>query len=353
MAAAEDGTPPPTPEAPEVDPGEAAVLFVAGYSAEDIADMNPDERAAEAAEARTQGVEPIDETEAARRMTEHAKAQRLIDICSRRSGRPPAPAPPQRPPTPPFRPRSVRGHPTPPTGATPVSARPHAPDEDTGDVSRSTRATVKIDAARFQFKSGGDAQGVTDALAGVKEWDDTASGIALVWEDLKTTVDGHQRLGQAQRFHERASAGELRRRGWPPGSRTSKRNSPPSATARPASRTPPTPSFPTPARTDKAWVTGKFLHEEVAAITREMRRHKVTMYDLGIYLVAKHAAERNAVMAQRDPARFAADGGSGLSDQAAADLLAAFTPPRPPTSCFARLIWDRVLRCDAGATHST
>ena len=198
-------------------------------------------------------------------------------------------------------------------------------------------STVKIDAARFQFKSGGDAQGVTNALTGVKEWDNNASGVALVWEDLKGdryVVDGHQRLGLAQRFHERASAGELRRRGWPPGSRTSKRNSPPSATARPASRTPPTPSFPTPARTDKAWVTGKFLHEEVAAITREMRRRKVKMDDLGIYLVAKHAAERNAVMAQRDPARFAADGGSGLSDQAAADLLAAFTPPRPPTSMF-------------------
>ena len=55
MAAAEDGTLPPTPEAPEVDPGEAAVLFAAGYSAEDIADMNPDERAAEAEEARDAG----------------------------------------------------------------------------------------------------------------------------------------------------------------------------------------------------------------------------------------------------------------------------------------------------------
>ena len=72
----------------------------------------------------------------------------------------------------------------------------------------------------------------------------------------------------------------------------------------------------------------------MAAITREMRRRKVKMDDLGIYLVAKHATERNAVMAQRDPARFAADGGSGPSDQAAADLLAAFTPrDRQPRCC--------------------
>ena len=69
--------------------------------------------------------------------------------------------------------------------------------------SRSTRATIKIDAARFQFKSGGDAQGVTNALTGVKEWDNNASGIALVWEDEKGDryiVDGHQRLGLAQRL---------------------------------------------------------------------------------------------------------------------------------------------------------
>ena len=39
-------------------------------------------------------------------------------------------------------------------------------------------STVKIDAARFQFKSGGDAQGVTDALTGVKEWDNNVRGIA-------------------------------------------------------------------------------------------------------------------------------------------------------------------------------
>ena len=50
------------------------MLFAAGYTAEDIADMNPDERAAEAEEERTQGVEPIEEAEAGQRMADHAGA---------------------------------------------------------------------------------------------------------------------------------------------------------------------------------------------------------------------------------------------------------------------------------------
>ena len=73
VAAAESGALPlAPPAAPEIDPAEAAVLFAAGYNAANIADTNPEERAEEVREAREQGVEPIDETEAARRMAEHA-----------------------------------------------------------------------------------------------------------------------------------------------------------------------------------------------------------------------------------------------------------------------------------------
>lgn len=64
----------------------------------------------------------------------------------------------------------------------------------------------------------------------------------------------------------------------------------------------------------------KFQHDEVAGIVKGMKTGKVSMDDLGIYLMAKHAPERNALMAQRDPAWFAAGGGSGLTDKAAADL---------------------------------
>ena len=142
-------------------PGEAAVLFAAGYDAEDIADMNPEERAAEAADALKQGVEPIDESEAARRMAEHVPVPILPPAGLAAGGRrrPRAPVPPQRLRFRPLTPVSFAGTPTPPAGATPVSSRPHAADEDTGDVVSLDPSKIKIDAARFQFKSGGDAQG--------------------------------------------------------------------------------------------------------------------------------------------------------------------------------------------------
>jgi hypothetical protein len=60
---------------------------------------------------------------------------------------------------------------------------------------------VGEDAPRFQFKSGGDAKGVTARLRGVTRWDAEKSGVALVWQDMSGAywiVDGHQRLGLAK-----------------------------------------------------------------------------------------------------------------------------------------------------------
>lgn len=54
----------------------------------------------------------------------------------------------------------------------------------------------------FQYKSGGDDQGVTNRLQGVGQWDQTASGKVLVWEDAdgrRFIADGHQRRGLALR----------------------------------------------------------------------------------------------------------------------------------------------------------
>ena len=124
--------------------------------------------------------------------------------------RPGAPARPHRP----FTPVPSAGTPTPPAGATPVSSRPHAADEDVGDLVSLDPSTIKIDAARFQFKSGGDAQGVTNPLTGVKEWDNNASCVALVGADLKGDryiVDGHQRLGLAQRLKAKGQGDHGRR----------------------------------------------------------------------------------------------------------------------------------------------
>ncbi|MBU1522115.1 MAG: hypothetical protein KJ728_11920 [Alphaproteobacteria bacterium] len=65
--------------------------------------------------------------------------------------------------------------------------------------------TVEVDAARFQYKAEGDAEGVTNRLRGVERWDATASGKAILFEDLDGRVivaDGHQRRGLARRLAE-------------------------------------------------------------------------------------------------------------------------------------------------------
>lgn len=62
---------------------------------------------------------------------------------------------------------------------------------------------ISVDARRMQFKSGGDDQGVTDALRGVKKWDDLKAGTIIVWEDAagrRFVADGHQRVGLAKRL---------------------------------------------------------------------------------------------------------------------------------------------------------
>lgn len=62
---------------------------------------------------------------------------------------------------------------------------------------------LHVDAKRFQFKSGGDEQGVTDALKGVTVWDKDLSGIIAVWQDKEGRywiADGHQRHALATRI---------------------------------------------------------------------------------------------------------------------------------------------------------
>ncbi len=62
---------------------------------------------------------------------------------------------------------------------------------------------IGVDAALMQFKSGGDAQGVTERLQGITEWDPMAAGLVTVWQgkDGRLLIaDGHQRLGLATRL---------------------------------------------------------------------------------------------------------------------------------------------------------
>lgn len=98
-----------------------------------------------------------------------------------------------------------------------VANRPPAPkpatfwDDSTrpGDLQAGPRSEtfmpqeLKVDAKAYQFKEGGDAVGVTDALRGVRTWDRSKSGKALVHERLDGNyyiADGHQRLGLATRL---------------------------------------------------------------------------------------------------------------------------------------------------------
>ena len=64
--------------------------------------------------------------------------------------------------------------------------------------------------------------------------------------------------------------------------------------------------------------------DEVVPLVERMKALDVSLDELGKYLYAHHALERNAVMAQRDPKRFAIDGGSGLADGAAKEIIKQF-----------------------------
>lgn len=65
---------------------------------------------------------------------------------------------------------------------------------------------IEVDAELMQFKSGGDAFGVTERLRGVDEWNPMAAGVVTVWESAagrRLIADGHQRLGLARRIEEK------------------------------------------------------------------------------------------------------------------------------------------------------
>ena len=66
---------------------------------------------------------------------------------------------------------------------------------------------LTTDPATFQYKSGGDAQGVTERLRDVQAWDPTSSGKVIVYDpgqgEPLTIADGHQRLALATRMDAR------------------------------------------------------------------------------------------------------------------------------------------------------
>jgi len=101
----------------------------------------------------------------------------------------------------------------PPAGAefdrvAPLLPTPEQPNIQThasgnGGLESLDPAEIGVDAARFQFKGGGDEAGVTDRLEGVETWDPRFAGTVLVFRDAEGRnwiADGHQRLGLAKRL---------------------------------------------------------------------------------------------------------------------------------------------------------
>lgn len=88
-------------------------------------------------------------------------------------------------------------------GAVPPGAEPQVRPSVAGGFASFDPDDIIVDAKRFQFKSGGDESGVTDALKGVKKFDPLKAGVIIVWEDRGGRVfvaDGHQRVGLARRL---------------------------------------------------------------------------------------------------------------------------------------------------------
>jgi hypothetical protein len=62
---------------------------------------------------------------------------------------------------------------------------------------------IGVDAKRFQFKGGANAEGVTERLQDIGQWDPRPAGTALVYRDAdgkNWIADGHQRLALAKRL---------------------------------------------------------------------------------------------------------------------------------------------------------
>lgn len=70
-------------------------------------------------------------------------------------------------------------------------------------IVRLSPSEIGVDAPLMQFKSGGDEFGVTEALRGVTQWDDSKSHLVTAWQRSDGSLwiaDGYQRLGLAKRI---------------------------------------------------------------------------------------------------------------------------------------------------------
>ncbi|KHQ51095.1 LPD38 domain-containing protein [Mameliella alba] len=91
----------------------------------------------------------------------------------------------------------------------------------------------------------------------------------------------------------------------------------------------------------------RLMREEIEPIHEAISRSKVSLDDLGLFLIARHAPERNALMAKRDPDHFGKGNGSGMTDEMAAQYLSEFEDKgmTPTLKRLAKLI-EKVLERD-------
>jgi len=85
-------------------------------------------------------------------------------------------------------------------------------DEIKGNVKVFKPEEIDFDPQNFQYKTDGDASGVSNKLKNVTEWDAPSAGAVLVYEfanGKKAIVDGHQRLGLAKRLSSQGKKIEL------------------------------------------------------------------------------------------------------------------------------------------------
>ena len=85
-------------------------------------------------------------------------------------------------------------------------------NEIQANVERYKPEEIEFDPANFQYKTDGDASGVSNKLKNVTEWDEPSAGAVLVYEfanGTKAIVDGHQRLGLAKRLSAQGKKIEL------------------------------------------------------------------------------------------------------------------------------------------------
>lgn len=96
-----------------------------------------------------------------------------------------------------------------------------------------------------------------------------------------------------------------------------------------------------------------FKADHVDPLVKDMHEAGVTPDEVGLYLIAKHAAERNALMAQRDPNRFGRDGGSGMADATATDIVNEFATAgkEPALERIAQRVYA-MIQMDADNRHA-